>query len=146
MTENKPENKPKRKVGGAREGAGRPKREVSEEDMIKVEQYALENCQNATIEGLMGWPNDFINKRPDISKRVKEKRQEHKRLIRESQFHQRKNPVMAIFLGKNVLGQTDKQELTGKDGQPLAPLHITVLPPSDSAPNTTNVLNTGDKQ
>ncbi|MGH8281836.1 MAG: hypothetical protein ACRERZ_06555, partial [Gammaproteobacteria bacterium] len=31
------------------------------------------------------------------------------------------NVTMLIWLGKNLLGQSDKQELTGKDGAPLLP-------------------------
>ena len=31
----------------------------------------------------------------------------------------KKNPGMAIFMAKNYLGMTDKQELTGKDGKPV---------------------------
>ena len=34
---------------------------------------------------------------------------------------QQKNPTMLIWLGKNLLDQKDRQELTGKDGAPLIP-------------------------
>ena len=33
----------------------------------------------------------------------------------------RGNVTMLIWLGKNLLGQSDKTELTGKDGSPLVP-------------------------
>ena len=108
--------------------AGRPRKVISDEDMIKAEGYALENCQDCTIEGLMGWSQGFIKEREDISKRLRQKRQEHKQAIRASQFNHVKNPVMAMFLGKNVLGQADKQEITGKDGQPLLAPVINVMP------------------
>ena len=93
--------------------AGRgKKKQISEEDMAKAEQLALDNCQNATIEGLMGWPNAFISKRDDIAKRIRQKRQAHKAEIRANQRRMAKtNPVMAIWLGKNSLGQTDKQDM-----------------------------------
>lgn len=91
--------------------AGRgKKKQISSKDMAKAEELALHNCQNATIEGIMGWPNGFISKRDDIAKILTQKRQEHKAALRSSQWNQRNNPAMAIFLGKNVLGQADKQE------------------------------------
>jgi len=44
--------------------------------------------------------------------------------LRRAQFVtavQKQNPTMLIWLGKNVLGQTDKQEITGAGGAPLVP-------------------------
>ena len=32
-----------------------------------------------------------------------------------------KNPVMGIWLGKNELNQTDRAEISGKDGAPMIP-------------------------
>ena len=44
-----------------------------------------------------------------------------------------KNAAMAIFLGKNVLGQSDKQELqhTGKDGGPIQYVDLTTVSDDD---------------
>lgn len=40
--------------------------------------------------------------------------------LRRLQFHlAQKNAAMAIFLGKNMLGQADRQEVTGSDGGPV---------------------------
>lgn len=40
--------------------------------------------------------------------------------LRRTQFRLAdKNAAMAIFLGKNILGQVDKQEFTGADGGPV---------------------------
>ena len=100
--------------------AGRGKKKInSPEDMAKAEGYALDNCLNGTIEGLMGWHNDFIGHNPEIAKKLTKKRQEHKLELRRSQWNQKKNPALAIFMGKNALGQADKQELSGRDGAPL---------------------------
>ena len=43
--------------------------------------------------------------------------------LRRKQFElaQAGNVTMLIWLGKNLLGQADKTELTGKDGSPLVP-------------------------
>ena len=44
-----------------------------------------------------------------------------------------KNAAMAIFLGKNYLGQSDKQELqhTGKDGGPIQYVDLTTVSDDD---------------
>jgi len=79
--------------------------------MARAEELAYQMCQNGTIAGLMGWPDAFIADRPDIRKKLTRKRQERKAWLRRKQLSQAdKNPVSAIFLGKNYLGQSDKQE------------------------------------
>ena len=49
--------------------------------------------------------------------------QKAKASLRRKQFElaQGGNVTMLIWLGKNLLGQADKTELTGKDGSPLVP-------------------------
>ena len=62
----------------------------------------------------MNWSNGFISKRPDISKKLTQKRQHRKNDLRQAQTDtalSAKNPVMQIWLGKNDLGQTDKQDV-----------------------------------
>jgi len=45
--------------------------------------------------------------------------------LRRTQFEMAKtNPAMAIFLGKNLLGQTDRQEVSGPQGSPLVPIDV----------------------
>jgi hypothetical protein len=56
--------------------AGRPQRQVSEEELDRAKDLAYNGCQNGTIEGLMDWPNDFINKHREIAKILTKKRQE----------------------------------------------------------------------
>lgn len=88
------------------------KTEISPEDMAKAEGYARDNCQNGTICGLMDWNMGWLAERPDILKRLTKKRQEHKLDVRKAQKkHLDTTPVMAIFLGKNDLGQTDMRNV-----------------------------------
>ena len=103
------------------------KKIISPEDMERAEAYAYNGCQNGTIEGLMGWNTGFIHDSKDIRGKLLQKRQERYAYLRKRQFEQgEKNPVMNIFLGKNYLGQADKQEITGRDGAPLAPPSIII--------------------
>lgn len=86
---------------------------LTEEQLQKAGEYAYNGCQNNTIEGLMDWSDDFINKRPELSKFLTKKRQERKKDLRKAQTDTAitaKNAVMQIFLGKNELGQSDKNE------------------------------------
>ena len=91
---------------------GRHKTVITPAQMKKAEGYALDGCQNCTIEGLMDWPADFINKRPDISKKLTKKRQERKLKILRGQNKRSSegSDAMLIWQGKNVLDQTDKSE------------------------------------
>jgi hypothetical protein len=98
--------------------------------MHKAEEMALQNYNNNTICELLGWDREWLHGREDILTRLRIKRAEHRAAIRGSQFNHVKNPIMAMFLGKNVLGQADKQEISGKDGAPLVPPVIQVLPVS----------------
>lgn len=104
------------------------KKIISPDDMAKAESYALLNCKDRTICLLMGWADNFINQREEIRARMEVKRAEHRLCLRESQSKHIKNPIMAIFLGKNCLGQADKQEISGKDGAPLLAPVINVMP------------------
>ena len=78
--------------------------------MKKIGDYALNGCQNTTIEGLMGWPDNFIRERKDISAFLLKKRQERKYKLRKAQTinaTQKHNPTMQVFLGVNELKQRD---------------------------------------
>ena len=89
---------------------GKPRKVITPEQMRQAEEYAYNNCQNGTIEGLMGWPNAFIENRPDITKRLGKKRQEGKAALRKAQHEKALNDrdsTMLIWLGKNELGQAD---------------------------------------
>ena len=110
--------------------AGRGKKKIiSAEDMAKAEAMALDNCQNNTICRVMGWNEHFLEDRKDILKRLQKKRAEHKAEVRANQRkHSKTSPVGAIWLGKQSLGQTDRSEISGKDGAPLLPPVINIMP------------------
>jgi hypothetical protein len=94
--------------------AGRGKKKlISKKDMAKAEGHAFAGCKNNTICTLMGWGHNFLEDRPDIRKRLTQKRAERDYALRKSQTDKaitEKNPAMLIFLGKNELGQTDRQD------------------------------------
>ena len=84
---------------------------MPEQEIKQAVIYAKDGCRNGTIESLLGWPQRCIDGRPEIGKRLRKARAERSWGIRKDQNRFCKShPVMAIFLGKNELGQTDKQE------------------------------------
>jgi hypothetical protein len=88
--------------------AGRPKNSFSNEQVQQIEQYALEGCQTGTIATLMGIAYNTLNRH--FRKNMHKKRCERKQSLRAKQNRLADNhPAMAIFLGKNELGQVDKQ-------------------------------------
>ncbi len=87
----------------------RPKTEFTEKQIVQMQEYALEGCQNNTIATLMDIPKTTLIRR--FGHLLHKKRCERKLTLRKLQLAQAKNsPAMAIFLGKNELGQTDKQD------------------------------------
>lgn len=89
--------------------AGRPKRKFTDEQVKEMEKYALAGCQNKTIAHIMGIPIDTLTRH--FATLLTKKRCERKYNLRMAQNKLAKtNPAMAIFLGKNELEQTDKQE------------------------------------
>lgn len=88
----------------------RPKRQFTEEDEQKMYDYALAGCQNGTIARLMCIAKSTLIRR--YGALLQEKRAERKYNLRNNQTNlSEHNPAMAIFLGKNELGQVDKQEI-----------------------------------
>lgn len=108
MTEEK--QKPKHSIG-------RPKRVWTPEETADIERLAKLQLHIDTIADCLQIPkNDIIRHfGPNLAKKRAEGRME----IAEAQRSMLKQPVMAIWLGKQHLGQADKQELGGKDGKPL---------------------------
>jgi len=92
---------------------GRHKKEITPAQWKKAGQYALDGCQNNTICGLMDWDDNFIDQREDLRKFLTKKRQERKLKILRGQNKRslEGSDTMLIWQGKNVLDQTDKQEL-----------------------------------
>jgi len=95
-------------------GPGKPRIKLTPAQVKQMEGYAFDGCQNNTIATLMGFDRCLIDQRPDIKKILTKKRAERKSWLRKCQNYRVENdssPVMAIFLGKNELGQSDKQEI-----------------------------------
>lgn len=104
----------------------RPRIEFTDEQIAEMEKYALAGCQNNTIATLMDFDKCLIDQRPDIKKLLTKKRAERKYNLRSSQDKAaitNLNPALLIFLGKNELGQSDKQDLNVKG-------NLTNLPPT----------------
>ena len=88
------------------------KTKLTDEQWEQMGEYALEGCQNSTIAGMMGIPLTTIESNEELRRFLWKKRCERKHVLRQAQNkHAQRTPVMAIFLGKNELGQTDKQEV-----------------------------------
>ena len=98
------------KKGGKQPGAGKPKKKISQEDLDKAGNYAKVQSNDTMIEKLMSWSDGFIGKRKDISRYIQQKRAEGKQELLNTQFSMQKQPTMAIWLGKQHLGQADKQD------------------------------------
>ena len=88
----------------------RPKKyDIKGEQVQKLAQYG---CTNIEIAGYFGCDESLI--RHSYSEFLIKGRSEQKMRLRQLQWNsaERGNIVMQIFLGKNLLGQTDKIETT----------------------------------
>lgn len=88
--------------------AGRPKYEFTDEQIAKAEELALGGCQNGTIATILEVDKETLVKY--LSPLLTKKRAERKAELRQKQDKMALTvPAMAIFLGKNELGQEDKR-------------------------------------
>jgi len=124
--------------------AGRgKKKQITNKELKQAEEYAFNGCKNNTICGLMGWNHNFLEDRPDILKRLAKKRAEREFDLRKAQTDtaiKAKNAVMQIFLGKNELGQSDKQETRHDVGDGLAELLRQIKPTKGILPAEEKVI------
>lgn len=100
--------------------AGRPKIEINWEDVRKL---SLLQCTQNEIASFLGVSVDTLLRRKEFCELHKKGMEEGRMSLRRLQWKkaQEGNTTMLIWLGKQYLGQSDKQELSGKDGQPLSP-------------------------
>lgn len=98
--------------------AGRPKIEINWEDVRKL---SLLQCTENEIASFLGVSVDTLLRRKEFCELHKKGMEEGRMSLRRLQWKKAQdgNTTMLIWLGKQYLGQSDKQELTGKDGQPL---------------------------
>ena len=93
------------------------------------------NCSEDTIEKRVRQ-----EKRVSFSEYFGKKRIAGLISLRRTQFKMaEKSPAMAIFLGKNYLGQTDKQEITGAGGGPIS--HQIIVKSNVAKKLTEDILN-----
>jgi hypothetical protein len=100
---------------------GRPKTQI---DYEKAEKLAVIMCTQSEIAAVLGIPFDTLEHDPEF-RRIHKKGMEHGRAsLRRMQYKSAEggNVTAQIWLGKQYLGQKDRseQEITGKDGKPLA--------------------------
>ena len=105
---------------------GRPRYKFTKAQIEEIGELAGLGCHTETIANKIGCePETIVN---NFSGFLHKKRSEHRIDIRKAQKKQLNTPAVAIFLGKNDLGQADKKEITGRDGAPLLPLQLIVQP------------------
>lgn len=92
---------------------GRPKRVFTEDEKAQIEQMALDNCHLDTIAIALDIPKQTLvdNFRVFIVQKRAFGRTELRRAQRQKALIS-KDTGMLCFLGKNELGQADKQEIT----------------------------------
>ena len=99
------------KKRGKKNPVGRPQTVFTTAQINQMNQLALNGCVNGTIASIMDIPLQTLvdNCRGMLIK----KRAERKNNLRKLQLTTAKNgnPALLIFLGKNELGQADKQEV-----------------------------------
>jgi hypothetical protein len=109
---------------------GRPAFELSDTDFDKLINMIRIQCTQEEICGIFGVTdktlNVALNKRgePGFSELYKKHQDEGKASLRRAQWKaaQDGNPTMLVWLGKQNLGQRDKQEIEHKGG-----LNITLV-------------------
>lgn len=84
----------------------KPLRIFSDVEKEKIEQMALDNCHFETIAMALDIPVQTLRDR--FRGFIIQKRAEGRTELRRAQRKQINTPAMAIFLGKNELGQSDK--------------------------------------
>ena len=100
---------------------GRPRADV---DPRLVEQLASIGCSNKEIAAACNCSTDTIER--NFAAEITKGRENGKTRLRKKQIEVALagNVTMLIFLGKNMLGQADKQEISGPDGTPVMQLPL----------------------
>lgn len=99
---------------------GRPRKHI---DLELAADLAGIFCTQEEIAGIMKVSVDTLQRNKEFCGVYKKAQENAKQSIRRAQYRKaiEGNVVMQIWLGKQYLGQSDKQqtELTGKDGTPI---------------------------
>jgi len=98
----------------------RPKRVFTDEEIARIYDAALNNCHIDTIALALDIPKTTLDRRfGAIIRQLRAKGRVNLRCFQERLS--RSSPDMAKFLGKNTLGQVDKQEVKTIIDSSLAP-------------------------
>ena len=87
----------------------RPKRVWTDEQKQLIDEYARNNCHIDTIALALGVPKESLVR--SFGTIISQKRAQGRIELRQAQRKQINTPAMAIFLGKNELNQSDKQDI-----------------------------------
>ena len=98
----------------------RPRKQFTEEQMAEITEMALNNCHIDTIGLALGIAKNTLIRR--FGTFISQKRAEGRTELSKQQKDKcaKGDTTMLIWRGKQDLGQTDKKELTGKGGGPVA--------------------------
>ena len=108
---------------------GRPRKQINKTEFEKLcflQCTEREFCSwfDVSDETLNKWCKETYDGRTFLDV-FKEKRENGLISLRRTQFQlAEKSPAMAIFLGKNLLGQTDKMEQTVNGGEALTNINV----------------------
>ena len=113
------------KQGHQGEGGGRPPFEI---DYEAVEKLANLQCTQEEIASYLGCSVDTLTRNEKFCGIYKAGLDRGRMSLRRHQWKalEEGNTTMLVWLGKQYLGQRDKNELTGADGKDLV---MTWLPP-----------------
>lgn len=107
----------------------RPRKEIDED---KLEQLAALGLSNAEIASVLDCSPDTIER--NYRETLDWGRSKRNASLRRKQYEVAisGNSTMLIWLGKQYLGQSDKQEIGGRDGKPIeAAISVTFVRPEN---------------
>lgn len=107
--------------GGKRKGAGRKPVQI---DLFQLERLCAIQCTDEELAGIFGVTTRTIEnkrKKPEYAEAMRCGRAKGRLSVRRVKLLERGNPSIAIWLGKQYLGQRDVTpiELSGPDGKQL---------------------------
>lgn len=114
--------------------SGKPKLNPDEKTLATIRGLGRIQCTTREAAAVLGVSHptflSFKERWQEVQDAFEDGAHEGKASLRRTQFKMAEtNAAMAIFLGKNLLGQTDKteQSLTGPAGEPLRITHIEIV-------------------
>ena len=111
----------KKKPAGDLKKRGRKRTKI---DFEKAEKLATIMCTQSEIAAVLDIPLSDLDHNPEFLRIHKKGMENGRASLRRMQYAAANggNVTAQIWLGKQYLGQKDRQELTGKDDTPLIPV------------------------